>query len=104
MKEGESMDYEILRLPKGKSAVLGKIVQDDLISRQTIAVRDSVSLGLEGEDTLILIEGAEDALSRLKELVGEEGTFIQGDERSGIYKKIKEDEDSVAEGLGLMFG
>ena len=98
------MEYEIIRLPKGKSSVLGKIVQDDLISRQTIAVRDSVSLGLEGEDTLILIEGADNALARLKEILGEEGTFIASDEKADIYRKIKEDEDNVAEGLGLMFG
>jgi len=98
------MEYEIIRLPKGKSSILGKIVQDDLISRQTIAVRDSVSLGLEGEDTLILIEGADNALARLKEIVGEEGTFIASDEKADIYRKIKEDEDNVAEGLGLMFG
>ncbi|MGA1820663.1 MAG: hypothetical protein ACMUHU_06615 [Thermoplasmatota archaeon] len=98
------MEYEIIRLPKGKSAVLGKIVQDDLISRQTIAVRDSVSLGLPGEDTLILIEGADNALARLKEIIGEEGSFITGEEKAEIHRKIKDDEDNVAEGLGMMFG
>ncbi|MGA1793256.1 MAG: hypothetical protein ACMUHM_04845 [Thermoplasmatota archaeon] len=98
------MEYEIIRLPKGKSSVLGKIVQDDLISRQTIAVRDAVSLGLEGEDTLILIEGADNALARLKEILGEEGSFVASEEKADIYRKIKEDEDNVAEGLGLMFG
>ncbi|MGA1866094.1 MAG: hypothetical protein ACMUFK_01360 [Thermoplasmatota archaeon] len=98
------MDYEIFKLPKGKSALLGKIVQDDLVSRQTIAVRDTISLGIEGEDTIVLIEGSDPALKRAVEIVGEEGIILKGAEKSETYKKIKDDEDNVAEGLGLMFG
>ncbi|MBN1390635.1 MAG: hypothetical protein JXA22_08340 [Candidatus Thermoplasmatota archaeon] len=98
------MDFEIIKLPKGKSAVLGKIVQDDLVSRQTIAVRDTDSLGMKGEFTIILIEGSEPALRRVLEIVGEEGTILKGQEKEETYKKIKDDEDNVAEGLGLMFG
>lgn len=98
------MEYEVIRLPKGRSAVLGKIVQDDLVSRQTIAVRDAESVGLEGEDTIILIEGSNEALSKAKEILGEDGSLLVNSEKKVVYDRIKEAEDNVAEGLGLMFG
>ena len=98
------MDFEIIRLPKGSSAVLGKIVQDDLVSRQTIAVRDTASVGLEGEDTIILIEGSRDALEKAKEILADDGSLLVDNEKKDVYDKIKEAEDNVAEGLGLMFG
>ncbi|MGA1847728.1 MAG: hypothetical protein ACMUHB_00175 [Thermoplasmatota archaeon] len=98
------MDFEIIKLPKGKSAVLGKIVQDDLVSRQTIVVRDMVSLNLEGEDTLVLIEGSKEALEKAMEIVGDEGTSLSGEEKQKIHKIIMDAEENVAEGLGLMFG
>ena len=98
------MDHEIIRLPKGSSSVLGKIVQDDIVSRQTIVVRDAGSVGLEGEDTIILIEGSEEALEKAKEIVSDSGSLLESAEKEDVYNRIKEAEDSVAEGLGLMFG
>lgn len=98
------MDFEIIRLTKGSSAVIGKLVQDDLISRQTIVVRDTGSLGLEGDETIILIEGAPEALAKAKDILGESGSLLGGEEKDQVHHKIKEAEDSAAEGLGLMFG
>jgi hypothetical protein len=98
------MDFEIIKLSKGKSAVLGKIVQDDLVSRQTIVVRDMVSLNLEGDDTLVLIEGSKEALEKALEIVGDEGTSLSGEDKQRIHKTIMDAEENVAEGLGLMFG
>ena len=59
---------------------------------------------MEGEDTLILVEGSDDALARLKDILGDEGIMLGPEEKHDVYRRIKEDEDSVAEGLGLMFG
>mgnify|MGYP006284266285 CR=1 FL=1 len=97
------MDYVIVSLPKDKSSTLGKIVQDDLVSRQTIAVREGEGLGLESENTFVLVEGSEESLEKVKELVGDGGEFIEGDDKKEIYDKIKEAEEKVAEGLGMMF-
>ncbi len=98
------MEYQIIKLPKGSSAVLGKLVQDDLISRQTIAVRDTISLGLDGEDTIVMIEGSPEALKKAIEIVGDDGSLIEGRDKEEVFNKIKTAEDEVAEGLGLMFG
>jgi hypothetical protein len=98
------MEYQIIKLPKGSSAVLGKLVQDDLISRQTIAVRDTVALGLDGEDTIVMIEGSPEALDKAIEIVGDDGSLIEGSDKEEVFNKIKAAEDEVAAGLGLMFG
>ncbi|MGA1821236.1 MAG: hypothetical protein ACMUIG_01760 [Thermoplasmatota archaeon] len=97
------MDYVLLSIPKGKSGALGRIVQDDLVSRQTIAVREASGLGMEGDDTYVLIEGSDQSLKKAVELLGDDGsTVVEGKEE--IYTRIKKAEDEVAEGLGLMFG
>lgn len=98
------MDYSIIELPKGSSEMIGKLVQDDLISRQTIVIRDRGSLELEGEGSIVMIEGSTEALSKAADMVGASGNVLQGDEMSSLYKKIKESEDNAASGLGLMFG
>lgn len=97
------MDYVLLSIPKGKSGALGRLVQDDLVSRQTIAVREASGLDMEGDDTFVLIEGSDEALKKAVELLGDEGTNVE-DGKDDIYAKIKEAEEKVAEGLGLMFG
>ncbi len=98
------MEYIILFLEKGKSALLGKVLQDDIISRQSIKVQEPSSLGLKGEGTYLMIEGAPDALKKAIEIAGPECRSIEGPEKEDIRKRILEAEESVAEGLGLMFG
>lgn len=97
------MDYVIVKIPKEKSTVLGKIVQDDLVSRQTIAVREGEGLGIESKDTFVLVEGSKEALDKVEEIIGEDAELINGDEKEDIYGRIKEAEEKVAEGLGMMF-
>ncbi len=98
------MEYIILFLERGKSALLGKILQDDQVSRQTIAVREPSGIGLPGEGTYLLIEGAEVALKKAVEIAGKEAKLIEGKDKGDIQKRIKDAEENVAEGLGLMFG
>ncbi|MFW3146402.1 MAG: hypothetical protein ACMUIE_06285 [Thermoplasmatota archaeon] len=98
------MDYCIVALPKGKGEVIGKIVQDDLISRQTIVIREASSLGKEGEGTYLMIEGSAEAVNKAIELIGADGKKLAGSEAEELYEAIKKAEDDVAEGLGLMFG
>jgi hypothetical protein len=102
--EANNMDFEIIKLPKGKSSTLGKLVQDDMVSRQTIIVRDMASLNLEGDDTLILVEGSKEALEKALEIVGDDGSPLSGEEKDRIYVTIMDAEENAAEGLGLMFG
>ena len=98
------MEYIILFLEKGKSALLGKVLQDDAVSRQSIKVQEPSSLGLKGDGTYLMIEGAPEALNKAKEIAGPEARSIEGADKENIRNKILEAEESVAEGLGMMFG
>ena len=102
--DGIHMDYIIISLEKDKSAALGKLVQDDLVSRQTINIREARGLGIEKDETYILIEGSEEALKKAQELISDEGTTLPSPEKERIRDLLRKADDEVAEGLGLMFG
>jgi len=90
-----------------KSEYLGKIntlVKDDLVSRQSILTRDSSSLDIKGEVSFVKIEGSEAGLKRAMELAKElEFKKLNDKKAKEIDKKIKEQEDSAASGLGMIF-
>jgi hypothetical protein len=98
------MEYVIIMIPKQNGAALGRIVQDDLVSRQTLNIREAKGLGMPGDETYVLIEGSEPSLKKAVELVGAEGKVIPSPDRERIRESLKKAEDEVAEGLGLMFG
>ena len=90
-----------------KSENVGKIntlIKDDLVSRQSILTRDSSSLDLEKDVSYVKIEGSDKGLKRAKELA-KELKFKKLDEKKAkkIDKKIKEQEDSAASGMGMIF-
>jgi len=98
------MDYIIIAIPRDKGAALGRLVQDDLVSRQTLNIREAKGLGIEKDETYVLIEGSEQALKRSIELVGEDGRLVEAPTKEEIKDLLKKAEDEVAEGLGMMFG
>ena len=90
-----------------KSENVGKIntlTKDDLVSRQSILTRDSSSLDLDGDVSYVKIEGSNEGLKRAKELA-KELKFKKLDEKRAkkVDEKIKEQEDSAASGMGMIF-
>lgn len=90
-----------------KSDQVGKIntlVKDDLVSRQSILTRDAESLDLKGEVTFVKIEGSDAGLHRAEDIAKELGfTKLKEKKATEINKKIQEQEDSAADGLGMIF-
>lgn len=87
---------------KREDARIRQIYGDDLIGRQTIIKRDAKSLGIEGNEIYILLEGSEEAIKRAREIAGE--FEIRGDEAENIRKRIKEAEEEASLGMGAIFG
>ena len=90
-----------------KSELVGKINQmlkDDLVSRQSIITRDSNSLNIKGDVSFLKIEGSEQGLKRAEELA-KEFEFKKLDEKKSkeVNQKIEEQEDSAADGMGMIF-
>jgi hypothetical protein len=80
--------------------------QDDLVSRQSITIRDAKSLGLEGENVYIKIEGNDDAIVKAEEIVNTHclGKKLSANKAQPIDTKIREEEESASEGMGFIFG
>ncbi len=122
--------YAIFSVKKGNIGKADEILKDDIVSRQSITIRDASALGIDSENRYILIEGNKDAIKRAEELfkgkkVSEEaqkedvreeevektgGLFKEIGKKENkktakqIYDKIKKEEDAVAEGVGFVFG
>ena len=79
---------------------------DDLISRQSLTTRDARSLDLEGDNIYLKLEGSQEALDRAADLVEEHelGKQLSEAESQPIYDKIKEEEETASEGMGMIFG
>jgi hypothetical protein len=102
--EGINMSYAIFSVEKTQASKINKILRDDLISRQSILVRDAEALDIKQEVRYVLIEGTEDALKKAEELFSETGKRVDEAEAADIYKKIKSEEKDVASGVGFIFG
>src|SRR2546427_786394 len=83
--------YRIFRLALAQADQVNLLMADDLVSRQSLTVRDAKSLGLKGADRYILVEGSDAALARAVELL--KGTLpLKGAEPEDALHPGMEDE------------
>jgi len=75
----------------------------DIAAKQSITVRDAKSLGLKGEGSFFLINGTDDGVKRCQELIKEFIEKTDEKELKAAEKKIKEEEEKAAEGMGGIF-
>ncbi|MFA5772437.1 MAG: hypothetical protein WC974_06885 [Thermoplasmata archaeon] len=99
------MDYVIFGIEKSKKKALDIILIDDLISRQSITIRDASAIDIKKDMQYVLIEGDEMAIKKAVELFEKENFKREPvKEAEKIYRKIKEQEDNAAAGVGFIFG
>ncbi len=101
---GIHMSYAIFSVDKSEASKINKILKDDLVSRQSISVRDASALDIDKDVRYVLIEGTDEAIKRAEELFKEAGRKTDEEEAKNIYQKIKSEEIDVAQGVGLLFG
>jgi hypothetical protein len=97
------MAYEIFDVKKEHKSKADEILKDDVLSRQSIVIRDAKVMDIKLHETLILIEGSESAMTKAKELFTDIGKRLEGNEREEVYKKFKDEEGEVLGGVGLIF-
>jgi len=85
---------------KAKNIVYG----DDMLSRQSINFRESKALGLKKDGYYLEIDGSEESIKKLAELLKDLGKEVDKKEREEVLKKISEQEESAAAGFGSIFG
>lgn len=82
----------------------GMLYADELVSRQSITVRESSSIGKDKEGYYVLIDGDEEAIKRAKKLLKEVAEELKGKDAEEISGAIEGQESSAAEGFGAIFG
>jgi len=96
--------FKVFSVPPTKKAQKDEVLKDDLVSRQSIAERESDALGFPGLGTLILIEGDDKALARAATLFKGIAEDLPAEKAAAVRQKIRDQEDDVAAGVGLIFG
>ena len=95
------MIFEVKREDARK---IDQVIRDDIISRQSITVRDANSLDIKKDITFVKIEGSDKAIKRAERLFKEIGVKKIGKKDANLVnEKISSQDDSAAEGMGMIF-
>lgn len=93
----------VFYVEKANRAAAEQKISQDPVGRQSIVVRDAVSLGVQKDGTYIYIDGTEEALRLAREWLKGMVTELPEKERDEVIKKMEEQEASVFEGVGSIF-
>lgn len=98
------MTYVIFEVKPDSIGKINTLTKDNLISRQSILTRDSSSLDMKGNLSYVKIEGSSEGIKRAEELSKELGFKKLSEKKAKqVNKKIEEQEDSAATGMGMIF-
>ena len=99
------MPYVIFEVKSEEVGKINQMLSDDLVSRQSILNRDASSLNIKKDVSYLKIEGSEEGLKKAEEIAKElKFKKLNKKESEEINIKIKEQEDSAADGMGMIFG
>lgn len=80
------------------------VLQDDLVSRQSIVVREGPALGFPDLGLVYLIEGTDPAVAHAENLLKGVGARLEPAKAEAVYRAIRSQEEDVASGIGMIFG
>jgi hypothetical protein len=81
-----------------------KVYMDELVSKQSITVRDNAAIGMKKEGYYLLIDGDDAAVKKAGELLKGMADRLDGKEEEKVISAIEGQESSAAEGFGAIFG
>lgn len=94
--------YRVFRVKPSDRNRLEEALGDDILSRQSIQIRDARHFGVPGEHVYLFVEGEERGMLRADAIVLE---FAErAPEAEALYRMLKQEEDDAASGLGAIFG
>ncbi len=94
----------VFLFPKESSSRSREILEDDLISRQSVTLRDARALGADRDGTLVFIQGDPTAIERFASLAEDAAERLKEDQATSLRAILREEEESAAEGVGFLFG
>jgi hypothetical protein len=81
-----------------------KVYGDELVSKQSITIRDNAAIGMKKEGYYLLIEGEQAAIRHAKGMLKGLADELSGKECEQVLAAIEQQESSAAEGFGAIFG
>ncbi|MEM3444639.1 MAG: hypothetical protein QXJ27_03240 [Thermoplasmata archaeon] len=96
------MAYGIYAVKKEFIGKIDSVLKDDLVSRQSIKVRDAAVLGINKDVRYVLVEGSEEAVKRADELFKEIAEKETGADAEKAYTAFKAEDENVASGMGFI--
>ncbi len=81
-----------------------KLYADELVSKQSITVRDNAAIGKSDEGYYVQIDGNEEAIRKARELLKDAGKELKGKDAEEVFGAIEGQESTAAEGFGAIFG
>jgi len=97
--------YIIFEVKTEDVGKINQMLKDDLVSRQSLLTRDSSSLGIDKDVSYVKVEGSKEGLKKAEEIAKElEFKKLNKKKSEEVNKKIEEQEDSAADGMGMIFG
>ncbi len=76
--------------------------EDDVLGRQSIAVRNPGILGMDGDEVYIIINGSEESIEKAKEMLKDIAKVSE--KRAKVLEKFDELEDRTADAFGSILG
>jgi hypothetical protein len=81
-----------------------KLYADEVVSRQSITVKESSALGKGSDGYYVQIDGDEKAIAKARELLGTSAKELKDREAEEVSSAIEGQESTAAEGFGAIFG
>ncbi|HVL49102.1 MAG TPA: hypothetical protein VM889_11135 [Candidatus Thermoplasmatota archaeon] len=82
--------------------LLEAALADDTLSRQSIVIRESKSVGVDRDTLAVLVEGSDAGILRAEGLILDFGRRMP--EQDAVIAHIKAEESDAADGVGFIFG
>ena len=96
------MAYRVYRVKNALRPRLDEALGDDILSRQSIQVRDARHFGQPGDFVYLFVEGEEKGMLRADAVILEFGERAENAE--ALHRMVKEEDEAAASGLGSIFG
>ncbi|MFQ5838644.1 MAG: hypothetical protein ACE5HJ_07660 [Thermoplasmata archaeon] len=96
--------YAVFLFDSESAGQARELLEDDLVSRQSITLRDAKALGTAFEGLLVVIEGDQTAIMRFEEMVVDKGEKLAEEDADRVLDLLRKEEEDAAEGVGFLFG
>ncbi len=97
------MAWTLFVVPVARRSELEAALKDDLVSRQSLKVRDASSAGGVAGEIYALVEGTPEAVRHAEGLLGPLGTKPPHEQAEGLYARFKAEDEAASAGMGLLF-